>query len=187
MRRDKINKLITELGKLVPLVFNSPKRVDKTSILRLTSTYLRIKQFQKAYKHFRDTQSTTGQTETSTHHNGNSSENGDSQSHCSQASSDSMNALDDNVIQLQNSEQQPSTTVAVDAPDENIPVDSVVQLVCDQLGGFLMVLSTTGKIIMVSQMIETLMERSAVSSSSCSIERARNLVRRPYFITNSCV
>lgn len=170
MRRDKINKLITELGKLVPLVFNSPKRVDKTSILRLTSTYLRIKQFQKAYKHFRDTQSTTGPTATSTHHNGNSSENEDNQSHCSQTSSDSMKALDDNVIQLQNSEQQPSTTIAVDAPDENIPVDSVVQLVCDQLGGFLMVLSTSGKIIMVSQMIETLMERSAVSPSRCSIE-----------------
>ncbi|XP_063241245.1 basic helix-loop-helix ARNT-like protein 1 isoform X2 [Bacillus rossius redtenbacheri] len=42
MRRDKLNTYISELATLVPMVAKSPKRMDKTSILRLTATYLRM-------------------------------------------------------------------------------------------------------------------------------------------------
>ncbi|XP_075229135.1 uncharacterized protein LOC142328886 isoform X2 [Lycorma delicatula] len=41
-RRDNLNSCISELAALVPMVSSSPKRVDKTSILRLAVTYLRI-------------------------------------------------------------------------------------------------------------------------------------------------
>ncbi|XP_068081210.1 aryl hydrocarbon receptor nuclear translocator homolog [Anabrus simplex] len=41
-RRDKLNNFITELSTLVPMVASSPKRMDKTSILRLSATYLRM-------------------------------------------------------------------------------------------------------------------------------------------------
>lgn len=44
MRRDKINSYITELAQLVPMIARSVKRMDKTSILRLTATHLRIYQ-----------------------------------------------------------------------------------------------------------------------------------------------
>ncbi|XP_017779280.1 PREDICTED: aryl hydrocarbon receptor nuclear translocator-like protein 1 isoform X1 [Nicrophorus vespilloides] len=44
MRRDKLNSYISELACLVPLISKSPKRMDKTSILRLTATHLRIYQ-----------------------------------------------------------------------------------------------------------------------------------------------
>jgi hypothetical protein len=44
MRRDKLNSYIGELATLVPMVARSAKRMDKTSILRLTATHLRIHQ-----------------------------------------------------------------------------------------------------------------------------------------------
>lgn len=44
MRRDKLNSFITELAALVPMVSRSSKRMDKTSILRLTASHLRIYQ-----------------------------------------------------------------------------------------------------------------------------------------------
>lgn len=50
MRRDKLNSYIGELATLVPLVSGSAKRMDKTSILRLTATHLRI--YQSKYTRF---------------------------------------------------------------------------------------------------------------------------------------
>lgn len=44
MRRDKLNSYIGELAQLVPMIARSAKRMDKTSILRLTATHLRIYQ-----------------------------------------------------------------------------------------------------------------------------------------------
>lgn len=41
-RRDRLNGFIGELASQVPMVAKSAKRMDKTSILRLTATYLRI-------------------------------------------------------------------------------------------------------------------------------------------------
>ncbi|XP_046391132.1 aryl hydrocarbon receptor nuclear translocator-like protein 2 isoform X3 [Ischnura elegans] len=42
MRRDKLNTYISELATLVPWVSSSPRRLDKTSILRLSANYLRM-------------------------------------------------------------------------------------------------------------------------------------------------
>nr|BCX71439.1 methoprene-tolerant protein [Pseudothemis zonata] len=42
MRRDKLNNYIGELATLVPMVSSSPRRLDKTSVLRLSATYIRI-------------------------------------------------------------------------------------------------------------------------------------------------
>ncbi|XP_071447038.1 aryl hydrocarbon receptor nuclear translocator homolog [Hetaerina americana] len=42
MRRDKLNTYIGELATLVPMVSSSPRRLDKTSVLRLSATYLRM-------------------------------------------------------------------------------------------------------------------------------------------------
>ncbi|ELU04396.1 hypothetical protein CAPTEDRAFT_199895 [Capitella teleta] len=42
LRRDRLNAYIGELAKVVPLVMQSDKKMDKASILRLTVTYLRI-------------------------------------------------------------------------------------------------------------------------------------------------
>lgn len=42
LRRDRLNAYIGELAKIVPLVMQSNKKIDKASILRLTVTYLRI-------------------------------------------------------------------------------------------------------------------------------------------------
>lgn len=50
MRRDKLNSYIGELATLVPMVARSAKRMDKTSILRLAATHLRI--YQSKYKQF---------------------------------------------------------------------------------------------------------------------------------------
>ena len=41
-RRDKMNAHINSLAQLVPTVANAPKKMDKTSILRLTAAYLRL-------------------------------------------------------------------------------------------------------------------------------------------------
>lgn len=41
-RRDRINGLISELATIVPLVSESRKKLDKTSILRLSAAYLRL-------------------------------------------------------------------------------------------------------------------------------------------------
>ena len=41
LRRDKLNSYITKLGGLLPSVNTTPKRMDKTSILRLASNFLR--------------------------------------------------------------------------------------------------------------------------------------------------
>lgn len=42
MRRDKLNFFIHELSNLVPIISYSPKKLDKTSILRLAATYIRL-------------------------------------------------------------------------------------------------------------------------------------------------
>jgi hypothetical protein len=42
LRRDRLNAYIGELAKIVPLVTQSDKKMDKASILRLTVAYLRI-------------------------------------------------------------------------------------------------------------------------------------------------
>ncbi|PSN54894.1 hypothetical protein C0J52_10267 [Blattella germanica] len=44
-RRDKMNAHISNLALLVPTVANSPKKMDKTSILRLTAAFLRLHKF----------------------------------------------------------------------------------------------------------------------------------------------
>ncbi|KAI4470957.1 circadian protein clock [Holotrichia oblita] len=98
MRRDKLNSYIGELATLVPMVAGSAKRMDKTSILRLTATHLRIYQTLLNRK---------------------------------------------NELNL------------------NIPkkVDQRIleQLVCEQLKGFLMILTVTGKIVFVSYTVEHLL------------------------------
>ncbi|BET00484.1 PAS fold [Nesidiocoris tenuis] len=43
-RRDKLNQFINELAMLVPMVASSAKRLDKTSVLRLSATFLRMHQ-----------------------------------------------------------------------------------------------------------------------------------------------
>lgn len=42
LRRDKLNSYIGELAKMVPMVAKSSKRMDKTSILRLSASHLRL-------------------------------------------------------------------------------------------------------------------------------------------------
>ncbi|CAG0914141.1 unnamed protein product [Notodromas monacha] len=42
LRRDKLNKHIVELGEILPAVKSTPKRLDKTSILRLAANFLRV-------------------------------------------------------------------------------------------------------------------------------------------------
>ncbi|XP_026813405.1 aryl hydrocarbon receptor nuclear translocator-like protein 2 isoform X1 [Rhopalosiphum maidis] len=44
-RREKLNNCITELSKLVPLISNSSKKIEKTSVLRLSAAYLRLNRF----------------------------------------------------------------------------------------------------------------------------------------------
>lgn len=44
MRRDKLNSFIGELATLVPMVSRSAKRMDKTTILRLAASFLRLHQ-----------------------------------------------------------------------------------------------------------------------------------------------
>ncbi|XP_050301805.1 aryl hydrocarbon receptor nuclear translocator-like protein 2 isoform X2 [Anthonomus grandis grandis] len=98
-RRDRLNSFIAELATLVPLISRSAKRLDKTSILRLTATHLRI--YQTLVKN-----------------------KGNSQ---------------------------------MELPPH---VDQFVleQLVCDQMGGFLLIISpVNGKIIFVSHTVETLL------------------------------
>lgn len=41
-RRDKLNSYINELANSVPIVANATKRLDKTSILRLSAAFLRL-------------------------------------------------------------------------------------------------------------------------------------------------
>ncbi|XP_050545530.1 neuronal PAS domain-containing protein 2-like isoform X2 [Daktulosphaira vitifoliae] len=53
-RRDKLNKYINELSTLVPLVSSSPKKLDKTSVLRLSATWLRLNQMLTAFKEQRE-------------------------------------------------------------------------------------------------------------------------------------
>ncbi|KAK2727144.1 hypothetical protein QYM36_007839, partial [Artemia franciscana] len=43
-RRDKLNGFINELSALVPTVAQAPRKLDKTSILRLAASYLRFYQ-----------------------------------------------------------------------------------------------------------------------------------------------
>ncbi|KAK4877506.1 hypothetical protein RN001_010012 [Aquatica leii] len=98
MRRDKLNSFIGELATLVPMVARSAKRMDKTSILRLTATHLRIYQT------------------------------------------------------LLNGKNSPTNT---DFPK----VDQFVleQLVFEQLSGFLLILTNSGKIVFVSHTVENLL------------------------------
>lgn len=42
LRRDRLNAYIGELAKLVPLILNANRKVDKSSVLRLTVNYLRM-------------------------------------------------------------------------------------------------------------------------------------------------
>lgn len=98
MRRDKLNSFIGELATLVPMVSRSAKRMDKTSILRLTATHLRIYQ---------------------------------------------------TLLNGKNSQT-----------DNEFPkVDQFVleQLVLEQLSGFLLILTNTGKIVFVSHTVENLL------------------------------
>ncbi|CAH1170148.1 unnamed protein product [Phaedon cochleariae] len=97
-RRDKLNAYIAELARLVPMVSRSAKRMDKTSILRLTATFLRINQ---------------------TLMNSNSSANMNFPKH-----------VDQFLLE---------------------------QLVCEQMGGFLLIVLPTGKIVFVSHTIENLL------------------------------
>ncbi|CAH0767008.1 unnamed protein product [Bemisia tabaci] len=46
-RRDKLNNLINKLANLVPMVSVSSKKLDKTSILRLSATFIRMHQLLK--------------------------------------------------------------------------------------------------------------------------------------------
>lgn len=41
-RRNKLNTCINELSQLVPLISNSSKKIEKTSVLRLSAAYLRL-------------------------------------------------------------------------------------------------------------------------------------------------
>lgn len=96
-RRDKLNSFITELACLVPMVFNSPKRMDKTSILRLSATHLRIYQTLRG-----------------------------------------------------------GSSPKLDVP-KNVDQNIIENLVCDELNGFLLILTATGKVVFVSQTVETLL------------------------------
>ncbi|XP_031346427.1 aryl hydrocarbon receptor nuclear translocator-like protein 1 isoform X1 [Photinus pyralis] len=98
MRRDKLNSFIGELATLVPMVARSAKRMDKTSILRLTATHLRIYQ---------------------------------------------------TLLNGKNSQTE----------DDFPKVDQFVleQLVFEQLSGFLLILTNTGKIVFVSHTVENLL------------------------------
>ncbi|XP_018570169.1 aryl hydrocarbon receptor nuclear translocator-like protein 1 isoform X3 [Anoplophora glabripennis] len=97
-RRDRLNAFIGELATLVPMVARSAKRMDKTSILRLTATHLRIYQ---------------------------------------------------------------TLVNGKGIPHMQLPkhVDQYVleQLVCEQLGGFLLILTPTGKVVFISHTIENLL------------------------------
>jgi len=42
MRRDKLNTYVSELSTIVPLVSESTKKVDKTSVLRLAANFIRM-------------------------------------------------------------------------------------------------------------------------------------------------
>lgn len=97
-RRDRLNAFIGELATLVPMVARSAKRMDKTSILRLAATHLRIYQ---------------------------------------------------------------TLVNGKGIPRMQLPrhVDQYVleQLVCEQLGGLLLILTPSGKIVFVSHTVETLL------------------------------
>lgn len=41
-RRNKLNTCINELSQLVPLISNASKKIEKTSVLRLSAAYLRL-------------------------------------------------------------------------------------------------------------------------------------------------
>lgn len=43
-RRDKLNYHVSEIASLVPFVERAQKKVDKTSVLRLAASYLRMHQ-----------------------------------------------------------------------------------------------------------------------------------------------
>ncbi|VVC40105.1 Nuclear translocator,Myc-type, basic helix-loop-helix (bHLH) domain,PAS fold,PAS domain [Cinara cedri] len=43
-RRQKLNACITQLSQLVPFISNSPKKMEKTAVLRLSAAYLRLSQ-----------------------------------------------------------------------------------------------------------------------------------------------
>lgn len=42
-RRDSLNTNIVTMGELVPTVADSPRKMDKISIMRLAAAYLRVK------------------------------------------------------------------------------------------------------------------------------------------------
>ncbi|XP_049819781.1 aryl hydrocarbon receptor nuclear translocator-like protein 1 isoform X3 [Aethina tumida] len=100
-RRDKLNAFINELSTLVPMIAKSPKRMDKTSILRLTAVFLRIYQT------------------------------------------------------LLNGKLEPHMELP-----KHVDQCLLEQLVCDELGGFLIILTSSGKIIFVSQTVENLLAHS---------------------------
>ena len=50
-RRDKLNGYISELATIVPMVSMSSKRLDKTSILRLSAAHLRLSK-SKSYDYY---------------------------------------------------------------------------------------------------------------------------------------
>lgn len=49
IRRYKLNTCITQLSQLVPFISNSPKKMEKTAVLRLSAAYLRLSQSKYTY------------------------------------------------------------------------------------------------------------------------------------------
>ncbi|XP_025408631.1 circadian locomoter output cycles protein kaput-like isoform X4 [Sipha flava] len=54
LRRSKLNTCINELSQLVPLISNSPKKIEKTSVLRLSAAYLRLSRLLAGFKKQRE-------------------------------------------------------------------------------------------------------------------------------------
>lgn len=47
MRRDRLNQSVAELASMVPPVVAARRKIDKTTVLRLTAHYLRAHQYGK--------------------------------------------------------------------------------------------------------------------------------------------
>ncbi|XP_076037059.1 uncharacterized protein LOC143022628 isoform X2 [Oratosquilla oratoria] len=109
MRRDKLNNYVTELASLVPLVADSNKKYDKTSILRLAASYIRLHSLLKS-----DEDSTTEQASPS-------------------SSSSSSSSSSKSVF---------------------LGIGDVAQNMLEAIGGFLLVVTSSGKVVFVSSTIE---------------------------------
>ncbi|XP_068898008.1 basic helix-loop-helix ARNT-like protein 1 isoform X4 [Tenebrio molitor] len=131
MRRDKLNSYIGELATLVPMVARSAKRMDKTSILRLTATHLRIHQ-----------------------------------------------TLLNGKIKLR-----------MELP-KYVGQRILEQLVCEQMSGFLLILTPTGKIVFVSETVEHLLghlQSDLMGQSIFNITPSDDHDRLRTYINSECV